>query len=277
MNRSMLTAAVSMGQLQHKLDTIGNNLANSNTNGYKKRDVRFGELLAQQINNQPRAEAEIGRLTPQGIRIGTGAKATETAIRLTVGPMQTTNRNLDLALANGNQFFRIQSFDGEGNEQIRYTRDGAFYVTPVDDNQVALVTANGDYVLGVDGPITFNEHAKDITIQENGTILVTNEDNTQEAVGQLDIVEILRPQLLVNDGNNLFALPDLAELGIAEADVLFAVAPENRTVQQGMLESSNVDMGTELTEMLMTQRMYQFHARSIGIADQMLGLINGLR
>ncbi|MBU8909092.1 flagellar basal body protein, partial [Desertibacillus haloalkaliphilus] len=87
MNTSMIAASNTMGQIQRKLDTISHNIANTNTTGYKRRESTFTDLLHQQVNNQSRAALEVGRLTPNGIRVGTGAKIAQTAVRTEIGSL----------------------------------------------------------------------------------------------------------------------------------------------------------------------------------------------
>lgn len=266
-----------MGQLQKKIDTIGHNLANSNTNGYKRRETNFNDLLFQQINNQPNTNLEIGRRTPNGIRQGSGAKLSETNLRMEQGSIKLTDRSLDLALKRPNDFFELLA-EENGDFATRYTRDGAFYLSPYDEGEMALVTGNGDFVLGTNGePIFVPENFKDIKITETGEIVVTDNDNNEESIGQLQLVQILKPQLLQSTGENQFALPDLEQLNLWEEDVYQDVSGQEGAVQQKALEMSNVDTSTEMTELLTAQRSYQFNAKSISIADQMAGLISNLR
>jgi len=277
MNQVMYTASVTMGQLQKKIDTIGHNLANADTNGYKRRETNFNELLFQQVNNQLEQNEDIGRRTPNSIRRGVGAKLSETNIRMEQGALKVTDRLLDVALKRPLDFFELL-VEETGGLVTRYTRDGAFYLTPYEEGQLALVTQNGDFVMGRDGePIFLPENFKSINITDAGEILVTFEDNTEQFVGQLQIVHMLRPQLLLSTGENQFALPDLEELNLMEEEVYEIVAAEEGLVQQGALEMSNVDIATEMTELLTAQRSYQFNAKSISIADQMYGLISNLR
>lgn len=266
-----------MGQLQKKIDTIGHNLANSNTNGYKSRETNFNDLLFQQINNQPNANQEVGRRTPNGIRQGSGAKLSETNLRMEQGGLKITDRPLDLALKRPNDFFELL-VEENGDFATRYTRDGAFYLSPYQEGENALVTGNGDFVLGTNGePIFLPENFKDVKISETGEIVVTNHDNTEESVGQLQLVQMLRPQLLQSSGENQFALPDLEQLNLVEDEVYQDVSGQEGSVQQRALEMSNVDTATEMTELLIAQRSYQFNAKSISMADQMSGLIANLR
>ncbi|WP_026672854.1 flagellar hook-basal body protein [Alkalihalobacterium bogoriense] len=279
MNTSMITASNTMGQLQKKLDTISNNLANTNTIGYKRREASFSDLLVQQVNNQLVHSKEVGRLTPNGIRVGAGAKIAQTAMRLEQGAMQQTERPLDVALTTKGTFFEIQ-VDVAGNPETRYTRDGAFYLSPNANNPqlLNLVTGQGHYVMGENGPIQIPANFKDITISEGGRISVSLNGGGNVDAGQLAVVRAERPQMLIQMGENLFGLPEnLAEQGLNVADIITALGAGEISMQQGSLEMSNVDMSREMTELMMTQRSYQYNARSITMADQMMGLVNSIR
>lgn len=279
--RSVITATNTMSQLQKQLDTIGHNLANIDTTGYKKRQVNFSELLSQQFTNQPDTTQEPGRLSPNGIRVGVGARLGNTNMMMTQGAIKTTGRELDIAFTKENQFLQVL-VDEDGVQVPRFTRDGALYLTPVNDgtNRVALVSSNGDAVLDQDGdPILFVDGFKEIQITANGELSVIPVAGAPQLFN-LSVVEITKPQLLQAAGQNQFALPDLAELGIGADEVFVALQGDLRgqvSMQQGALEQSNVDMATEMSDLLLTQRSYQFNAKSISISDQMMGLVNGIR
>ncbi|WP_449538431.1 flagellar hook-basal body protein [Ferdinandcohnia sp. Marseille-Q9671] len=279
----MITATNTMSQLQKQLDTIGNNIANIDTNGYKKRQVNFSELLSQQFNNQPVGTQEEGRVTPNGIRIGVGARLGHTNMMMTQGAIKTTDRELDIAFTRENQFLQVL-VEENGMMVPRFTRDGALYLSPTNDgtNQVSLVTSDGNAVLDQDGdPIVFTDNFKEIQISPTGTIsVIPAEGQVPNQIFNLGVVEISKPQLLQAVGENQFALPDLAELGIAEADVFVSLQGDLReqvSIQQGALEQSNVNLTTEMSDLLLTQRSYQFNAKSISLSDQMMGLVNGIR
>ncbi|BAB07456.1 flagellar hook-basal body protein [Halalkalibacterium halodurans] len=279
MNLSMISASVTMGELQKKLDTLSHNIANSNTTGYKRREASFSDLLFQQVNTNKATQYETGRLTPNGIRVGSGAKVSQTALRMEQGTLTTTDRALDFAIANPSSFFEIETVV-DGNPVTRLTRDGAFYLTanPNNDNLLQLVTQNGDYLLDSAGnriniPATFEE----ITLTDQGTLQVTMPNGANVQAAQLQLIQVMKPQLLEAVGGNMFQLPDLAALGFAENEVYAAVGAGGGAVVQGTLEGSNVDIGREMTDLIETQRNYQFNARSVSMADQMMGLVNGLR
>lgn len=281
MNSSMISAAVTMGQLQKKLDIIGNNLANTDTNGYKRRDASFSELLFQQVNNQVNEELEVGRRSPNGIRVGSGARLSQAQLQLDQGAIKDTSRPLDVAIQNKSHFFQVEvSIDGV--PETRYTRDGAFYLSPIPGNEesVNLVTANGDYVLGAGGErISIPTNAKNIQIRDDGAIFIEPYDNPrgQAQVGQLELVEIVRPQSLIYTENNQYSLPDLEAVDLIQEDILAIANIEDVSLKSRALEKSNVDMSKEITDMIMTQRSFQFNAKSISMADQMMNLVNTLR
>jgi flagellar basal-body rod protein FlgG len=277
MNQSMITASVTMGQLQKKLDTISNNVANVNTNGFKRRDVQFQDLLFQQLNNQTVASQETGRNTPFGLRVGSGARVSQTNVRMEQGSIIQTGRALDLALSEKGVFFEAMPTEPGGER--RFTRDGTFYLSPIPNNgeELYLVTGDGDYVMSSTGtPMVIPANYDSIKVTEEGRVEVTLKDNTQRNVGQLQLVKITKPQLLQNNGDNFYTFPNLQELGLNIGDVVDNVG--NRGVLiQGALEGSNVDLGKEMSELILAQRAYQFNTRSISIADQMMGLVNNIR
>lgn len=278
MNQSMVTATATIGQLQKKLDAISNNLANVNTQAFKRRDVQFSDLLFQQLNNQPVAGQETGRNTPNGIRIGTGAKVGQTSVRMEQGALMHTDRPLDLAMMEKGTFFEV--LPKEDSDQRRFTRDGAFYLSenPNNDQELHLVTSDGDFVMSREGDaIVIPANYDKILVSDAGVIDIKLKDGNILNVGELQLVRITKPQLLQNIGENFFVFPNLDELNLAFADVLEQVIGKEGQLMQGSLEASNVDLGKELSELMIAQRSYQFNTRSISIADQMMGLVNSVR
>lgn len=274
--RAMGQAAVTMNQLQLKLDMIGHNLANLQTSGYKARQAEFSALMSQHIANMTDPQNAVGRETPDGIRLGTGARIGAINPNLSLGAMQATGRDLDTALIDKHHFYQV-SVEQNGEEEIRYTRDGAFYLQPVNNGtEVVIVTRDGHPVIGTDGPIQFANNFDSIYIDQDGTISVKR-GNENELVGQLAIVEITRSRILEATGDNFFQLPDLEELGLAFGDIVADVPQATRVVESSVLEMSNVRMEQEMTELMNAQRSYQFNARTITMMDQMQGLINQLR
>src|SRR5699024_4837833 len=172
------------------------------------------------------------------------------------------DRALDTMLLNENHFYQVEVTDG-ANTAVHYTRDGSLYLSPVNnDTEVMLVTKDGHPVLGVNGPIWFDADFSDIQIGENGSVVVTR-GNVQEVVGNLAVVEAVRPRLLEATGDNLFRLPDLAALGYNADDIIQATDQNASLIKSGVIEGSNVNMAEQMTDMLVTQRSYQFNARTI--------------
>ncbi|MBO1000420.1 flagellar hook-basal body protein [Bacillus sp. SD075] len=280
MNRTMMTATNTLNQLQGKIDQISNNIANVDTTAYKKTQTSFNDLLTQSFNNQPRETKEKGRLTTPGIRQGTGAMISQSQLVLSQGDLKTTNRNLDAAFIQEDQFFTVSVQDNNG-VNTRFTRDGAFYLSPSANEQMMLVTSAGYQVLDENGePIFIEGNIKDIKITENGLLIVDTEEYGEKSFG-LGIVSVKKPQFLDRLGGNLFGLPDkMNALGITEEDIMTSLTEDSRNraaVRQGTLESSNVDLSKEMTDLINVQRSYQFQSRAVTMSDQMSGLVNGIR
>lgn len=290
MNIQLITATTTMSQLQKKVDTISNNIANINTIGYKSREATFQELLTQNIKNQPHAQKEMGRATPYGLRIGYGSMLGQTTIRYGQGAVQETGRPLDLMIEGASGWFRTMRewVDSEGNPRTEtsYTRSGAFHLQPDPNNaeQVQLVSSQGQAVLdSLDLPISFNSNFKQIEIDAEGRVKVSHEGIGQPQVFQLSLAQIHRPDLLEAMGENLFRLvgddQQLIDEGIITLINLNELNANERpfAIRQGALEASNVDLSQEMTELMVAQRMMQFQARSISIADDMMGIANSIR
>ncbi len=274
MSNAMIQAAVTMNQLQNKLDVIGNNLANSETTGYKSRQANFASLLFQQMDNMTDPANAEGRLTPDGIRIGAGAKLGSVSSNLSTGTITETDRVLDTALLADNHLFQIQVTEN-GATETQYTRDGAFYLNPVNNDQaVMLTTKEGHPVLGENGPIIIPTGFEDVQIQPNGAIIVQRGAQTEQ-VGNVAVVETARPRTLEATGQSAFRIPDGTDGNIGE--MIRDIPGQTTVLQSGALEKSNVDISKQMTDMISAQRSYQSNARTISMSDQMSGLINQLR
>ncbi|WP_107923650.1 flagellar hook-basal body protein [Lysinibacillus parviboronicapiens] len=279
MLRTMITATNTMGQLQNKLDTISNNIANSNTHGYKTQESTFNELLYQQFNNDKEDRAE--RQTPVGIRYGVGAMLGQIQTNHKQGSLQTTNRDLDFAFTKSKQYFNILMPDGENGSKTVYTRQGDFYLSPLNNGTAMVVNADGYPLSDASGQaITLPDNVSSFAIS-NGGVLEATDANGNIIRTDLAVTELQKPQLMEHISGTYIGLPNnLAELGYTQAEVLTELQGANRQqigMQSGMLEMSNVNLSKEMTDLIQTQRSYQFNARAVTLADQMLGLINGIR
>lgn len=275
----MLTATNSLHQVQHQIDTISNNIANVNTAGYKAKEARFSEMLYQEYLNT-RKDEQAPRLTPPGIRYGVGAKISQIQTNNAQGSLQNTDRDLDFAFTKERQYFNIL-MPNENNEiNMVYSRQGNFYVTPVEDGQVMLVNADGYAVADSYGnPIIFRDGVEKFILNENGTLQVKFINGDEQSF-LLGVTEIHLPQVMEQTGSYIMVPANVDELGYDENDILtnlVGFGRENIGLENQKLEMSNVNLTKEMTNLLQAQRSYQFNSRAITIADQMLGLINGIR
>ncbi|WP_017378989.1 flagellar hook-basal body protein [Paenisporosarcina sp. TG-14] len=279
MSIQMNSATTSMRALQQKIDVIANNISNVNTTGYKRQEANFSDTLVQSIERQAGAQNEIGRLTPNGLRIGSGANIVQTTIRTEQGSIQQTDRNLDFMIQGDAGYFRVAS---QGNTY--YTKDGSFQVQPIpNSDQVNLVTSSGDSVLGINNrPIAFDGDYDTIKVNENGTLVVSYKNPAKQPTEyQLSIADINRPNLLEKIGANRYQLPGTeAEQVAAGSMQIVNLAEQNDgsiRINQGALEMSNVNLTEEMAELISTQRLFQSQGRAISFADDMMGLVNTIR
>lgn len=268
-----------MSELQKKIDLIGNNIANVNTNGYKRQEASFSDALVHSIEKQVGQQNEVGRNTPFGLRIGAGAVLSQTATRNEQGSVRQTDRPLDFMIQGENSYFRISSEAGTS-----YTKDGSFQVQPIlNSNQVSLVTANGEAVLGANNqPIVFDADYGTLQLNESGALEVSYKDTNKEPTEiQMGIAQINRPNALEKIGGNLYRLPGTEAEQIADGNLqLINLSQQNDgsiSIKQGALEASNVELADEMTELIATQRLFQSQGRAISYADDMMGLVNTIK
>ena len=192
MIRAMWTAATGMTAQQLNVDTIANNLANVNTNAFKRSRAEFGDLLYQ-IQRLPGTNASNVGVFPVGVQVGGGVRPITVAKEWMQGNMRQTSNDLDLAI-DGAGFFQVARPDGT----IMYTRNGSFKR----DNVGNLVTGDGDQLTPV---ITIPSGALKIDIGQDGTVSVLLPGVTQASqVGQIQLVRFDNPSGLVAMGGNLF-------------------------------------------------------------------------
>ncbi|MGO2136208.1 flagellar basal-body rod protein FlgG [Marinobacter sp.] len=239
------------------MSTISNNLANVNTTGFKRDRAVFQDLLYQ-INRQPGGMNTQNSELPSGLQLGTGVRVVGTAKQFAQGNLQITEQPLDLAI-DGRGFLQIQMPDG----QTAYTRDGQFQLN-----------ADGDVVTPEGYPLEPNINIPDnvtkVTIGKDGTVSAITDDQAAPInLGQITLVGFINPQGLQAIGNNLFKAtnasgdPAEGEPGLAGLGSL----------EQGMVESSNVEVVEELVNMITTQRAYEMNSKVVSTTDQMLQFI----
>ncbi|RMH08902.1 MAG: flagellar basal-body rod protein FlgG [Nitrospirae bacterium] len=262
MIRAMHTAATGMRAQQLNIDTIAHNLANVNTTAFKRHRAEFADLLYQ-IQRMPGTSASNIGIFPVGIQIGTGVRPVTVAKEWVQGNLRQTNNELDLAIE-GVGFFQIQRPDGT----IMYTRAGSFKR----DNTGNLVTGDGDLLIPT---ITIPSGALKIDIAQDGTVSVLLPGVPQATqIGQILLVRFDNPAGLVAQGNNLF-LDSTASGPPQQGTPGFSTG--FGLIQQGFLETSNVNIADEMVAMIAAQRSYELNAKAIQAADDMMGIANNLR
>lgn len=254
MIRSLWIAKTGMEAQQLQLDTISHNLANVGTNGFKRGHVVFEDLIYQNLRQAGAASSDQTQL-PTGLQVGLGVRPVATSRIFSQGNLQQTSNNLDLAIK-GQGFFQVQQPDGSTG----YTRDGSFQV----DANGQMVTNNG-YI--VQPGITIPANAQSVTIAPDGTVSVSAPGQaTPQSVGQLLLASFVNPAGLEPLGQNLWG--ETAASGTPNAG-----APESNGLgglQQGYVETSNVNVVEELVAMIQTQRAYELNSKAIQTSDQML-------
>ncbi|HRF49638.1 MAG TPA: flagellar hook-basal body complex protein [Anaerolineales bacterium] len=226
------------------VDMVSQNLANVNTYGYRGQRMNFQELLNDRTNIN-------------------GVQPVATQILLAPGRLETTGRSLDLAV-DGDGFFPIQLPDG----RTAYTRDGQF-TRDADNN---LVTGDG-YRLIWQGQIPPNTPDERITVNRDGTVEVLQDDGTLAQIGQIGLVRFTNPTGLIGYGRNLFleSVPSGAPVAGNPGAAGFG------SINGGALEGSNVNMASEMTNLIALQRAYSLSTRAFQQVDTMIGLAVQMR
>jgi flagellar basal-body rod protein FlgG len=253
--QALHTAATGMAAQELNVQVISNNIANLRTTGFKKQTAAFQDLIYEHVRRVGAQASEQGTILPVGIDIGGGVKTVGTPRTMTQGTLSTTGNDLDLAIT-GEGFFKIQMPDGT----FQYTRDGTFQM----DNTGRLVTTLGN---PVQPTITVPQNAFGLTVNTQGQVSVTLPGTTASTViGQIGLTRFINKGGLQPVGNNLFTdTPSSGppQDGLATADGLGSIT-------QGSLEQANVDVVSEMSDLIAAQRAYEMNAKVITAADQML-------
>ncbi|WP_040209399.1 flagellar hook-basal body protein [Neobacillus jeddahensis] len=281
MNTSLFISSGALKTYQQKIDTTANNVANVNTTGFKRKEQTFSDVLTSQLNNQGRSSQEVGRLTPNGLRVGYGVRPGMTQLDVQQGQAIETGNPFDLMIQ-GNGFFQIgyPSTTG-GADEVRYSRDGNFHLSANPDNlgSYHLVNANGGYLLDQNGAPLELDGQSEVQIGTNGQIQLKDKTTgtTSIAAQRLGIVDIQNPHLLKSMGNNEFAIDETVLPNGATAANFARTMPLGEVqLSTGYLEGSNVDLTQEMTDLMTAQRSYQLNARALSYADQMIGIANNI-
>ncbi len=247
MVRGLYTAYTGMLNQQKRMDTLSNNLANADTTGYKKEGVTsktFETQLAIKVKDGSHGylDQRIGKLN-LGVKIG------ENYTDFSQGSYRYTDNTYDLALG-GNGFFQISFTNKKGEQSVKYTRDGNFTI----DKEGALRTKDGDYVLGDSGEIYLPTNSASVSINKLGEIYCDG-----EYIDRIAITDFEDYNYLKKYGENLYTAVDGAVEKEADA-----------VIDQGYLEMSNINVVSEMVNMISLSRTYEANQKVIQTMDELM-------
>ena len=260
--RSMDIAGTGMQAQQTNVEVISNNIANMTTTGFKRRRAEFQDLIYQNLRRVGSNSSDTGSVVPSGAQVGLGVK-TAAIYRINAqGNLQQTSNTLDMAIQ-GHGYFQVTMPTGE----TAYTRDGTFGLAP----DGTIVTADGHTVQpGLQIPAA----ATDVTVNASGQVQVTLQGQTApQTVGQLQIAVCPNEAGLESQGDNLFLQTSASGAPVAGNPG----AQGFGTVMQGFVESSNVNVVSEITSLITAQRAYEMNSKVISASDEMMSTLTNLR
>jgi flagellar basal-body rod protein FlgG len=241
-----------------RMDVVSNNLANTNTTGFKRARAEF-EDLNYQNRGQAGAQTTEQTQSPTGFMMGTGVRVVGTQKMFDQGGSQQTDNPLDVRI-DGRGFLQVTLPDGT----VGYTRDGS-----LKRDQDGQITTNDGYPL--EPSITIPANASAVTIGKDGTVSVTTAASaTSQQIGTIQLADFVNPAGLQPRGDNLYletASSGAPQTGTAGLNGL-------GTLDQNALEASNVNVVEEMVNMIETQRAYEMNSKAISTADQMLQFIS---
>ncbi len=261
--RALRSAASGMYAQQLNIEVISNNIANINTNGFKKNKAEFQDLMYQEIpvNTLPAASNASNQSAINKIQVGNGVQPTSTQKIFNQGDILPTNNNMDLAIQ-GDGFFQVRKADGT----YAYTRDGALKV----NSEGKLVTPSGYYI---EPDITLNEDSMELIVNRDGAVEVRQLDGSVVALDTLQLVRFMNPGGLEAIGNNLYTETP------ASGTPIYGTPGSNGfgEIQQGYLEASNVDIVEEMIAMIAAQRAYEINSKTVKTVEDMMTMANNLK
>ncbi|PIE70198.1 MAG: flagellar basal-body rod protein FlgG [Deltaproteobacteria bacterium] len=259
MIRGLWTAATGMNAQQMTIDVVANNLANTNTSGFKKSRANFQDLMYQTFQIAG-ATSPSGGQVPTGIQVGMGVRPSSVQKLFSQGDFSQTGNDLDMAIQ-GRGFFRVL----HGAEEL-YTRSGNFTL----DSEGFITTASGDRL---QPEISVPNDTTLVSVQSDGTLTAYGDGDTILSTAQITIANFVNPAGLYAVGDNLLRPTEgsgAAVIGTPGENGLGTLA--NQT-----LEMSNVSVVEEMVAMIVGQRAYEANSKSIQTGDTMLGIANGLK
>lgn len=264
---ALQSASTGLSALNTELDVIANNLANVNTQGFKASRVNFEDLLYQE-RKIPGVENSNGDIRPIGLYVGLGVQVSGTQLDWSQGPLEQTDRNLDIAIK-GEGLLQVRVEDETAPNGIAYTRFGA--LTKDRDGNLVLANDTGYRLVP---EIVIPEEATEINITNDGWVYYRvpgNEDLVQ--AGQIELATFINPEGLEQLGMNLYA----ETMASGPPITGFPTEEGLGSIQEGFLETSNVDATRELVKLIRTQRAFEMNSQTIRAADETLRAVAQLR
>jgi flagellar basal-body rod protein FlgG len=260
--RSLHIGATGMLAQQLNVDTISNNIANMSTSGFKRNRAEFRDLLYQNLSRPGATGSDVGNILPSGLQVGLGVRTAAVYRIHEQGPIQVTENPMDLAII-GDGFFQVELPSGETG----YTRNGVFQV----NQDGEIVNSQGMRMLP---NIVIPANAVSVDINESGQVFAKLSGQTAlQNLGQIQVANFANPTGLEAIGNNL-----LTETEASGNPTLGNPNSENfGRVQQGSIESSNVNVVEEITNLITAQRAYEMNSNVISTSDEMMSTVNQLR
>ena len=259
-------AASGLKALSTRIDVTANNLPNAETTAFKASRTNFEDLMYLTLDH-PGGQNLQGDIDPVGVQVGLGVKVANTAINFEQGPLERTDRSLDVSIQ-GEGFFKVSILDSIG-DGFAYTRNGNFFAN--EDGELVLDIGEG---YRLDPGINIPPGTVDVAISEDGEIFGKTPGSIEPAsLGQLELARFVNPHGLQQLGGQLY-------LETSASGPAFEARPGdagNGTIRQGFLEGSNVDPVKELIGLIKTQRSFELNSQSIQTADQALQTIGNLR
>ena len=260
--RSLNIGATGMLAQQLNVEVISNNIANMNTTGFKRHRAEFQDLLYQNLRRVGSASSDAGTIVPTGVQLGLGVKSAAIYRMSGQGNIMQTENPLDLAI-NGRGFLMVELPTGE----TAYTRAGSLQLSPDGD----IVTADG-YI--VQPGITVPSDAVAISVNESGEVYVDLDGQVAPVrVGQLELANFANEAGLDAIGQNLL----LETAASGQASVATPGSAGFGRIVQGALETSNVNVVSEITSLITAQRAYEMNSKVIESSDEMMRTVTQLR
>jgi flagellar basal-body rod protein FlgG len=261
--RALKSAASGMYAQEINIQTISNNIANMNTTSFKKNRAEFKDLMYQEILANPQNTETPGSIENSNskIQVGSGVKLSATQKVFLQGDLQQTGQQLDLGI-NGEGFFQVRKSDGT----FSYTRDGSFKIS----SEGSIVTSDGNML---EPGFTIGQDVLSVGISKDGLVTATEVGGNIVELGTIELAKFVNPGGLMSMGDNLYN-----ETEASGAPILGQAAQEGfGELNQGYLESSNVDIVEEMISMISAQRAYEINSKTVKTVEDMMSIANNIK